>query len=267
MRGDIIRFLVLGIVIAAAGGGLYYQYENTRPCAQPIAYAIGAVDARFGVTKSSLITHAKTAADIWNKAAGNMLLTYDPNAELKISFIYDEREANAKLGSKILEQQAVLDQARAALDVLQAQFTAQQTMYNQTVKLVNARGGATPSEFKTLSAQENSLKQLSVTINAKVESYNANVARLNAVAEEYNQSTGHTFEQGEYVRDSAGERINIFEFIGMTQLERVLAHEFGHAIGLDHNDDSKSIMFAKNESGNLVPTQSDLAALKAVCGN
>lgn len=267
MRGDSIRFLVVGIVLAAAGGGLYYQYENTRPCAHPIPYAIGALDSRFGVTKSAIITHAKAATDIWNKATGKTLLTYDPNAKLKISFIYDEREANAKLGSKILEQQAVLDQARSALDVLHAQLIAQQTVYNQTVKLVNARGGATPSEFKMLSAQENSLKQLAATINTKVESYNANVVRMNAVAEEYNQSTGHTFEQGEYVRDSAGQRISIFEFIGTTQLERVLAHEFGHAIGLDHNSDPKSIMFAKNESGNLVPTATDLAALNAVCGN
>ena len=266
MKGDMIRFSILGIVLAAAGGGLYYQYQNSRPCTHPISYAIGAVDARFGVTKSALISDAEAAASIWNKAAGKTLLTYDSNAKLKISFVYDEREANAKLGAKILQQQTDLDSARAALDVAQSRFATEQAAYNQTVKTINARGGATPSEAKTLMKQQESLKQLADSINSRVASFNTSVATLNAVTSEYNQNTGHTFEQGKYVRDSTGERISIFEFIGMAQLQRVLAHEFGHAIGLDHNSDPKSIMFAKNESGNLVPTQSDLSALKAVCG-
>ncbi len=266
MKGDIIRFSVLGIVLAIAGGGLYYQYQNSRPCTRPISYAIGAVDARFGITKSALISDTEVAAAIWNKAMGKTLLAYDPNAALKISFIYDEREASAKLGAKILQQQEDLDSARAALDAEQSRFVTEQSAYNQTVKTINARGGATPSEARDLSKQQESLKQLADSINNRVASFNTSVTALNAVTAEYNQNTGHTFEQGKYVRDSAGERISIFEFIGEAQLKRVLAHEFGHAIGLDHNNDSKSIMFAKNESGNLVPTQSDLSALQAVCG-
>ena len=267
MSRDILRLVVFGVVLAGAGGGLYYQYQNSRPCTHPIPYAIGEVDARFGITKSALISNAEAAAAIWNKAMGKTLLTYDPKAELKISFIYDEREANARLGVKILQQQATMDSARAALDAVQAQFAAEQAAYNQTVSVINARGGATPSEARELTQQKESLKQLATSINSRVVSYNASVAELNAVAQQYNQSTGHTFEQGKYVRDAAGERISIFEFIGVTQLKRVLAHEFGHAIGLDHNDDPKSIMFAKNESGNLVPTNADLAALRAVCGS
>ena len=266
MKGEAFRWSILGISLIVAGSGLYYQYQNTRPCVHPIPYAIGAVDGRFGITKAALIDNAEAAAGIWNKAAGKTLLTYDPNAELKISFIYDEREANAKLGSKILLRQADLDSARAALDAAQAQLVREQAAYNQTVKTINSRGGATRSEVRALTEQQASLKQLAVSINTRVDSYNASVVALNAVAKEYNKSTGHTFEQGEYIRDSAGERINIFEFIGTTQLERVLAHEFGHAIGLDHNNDPHSIMFAQNESGNLIPTQSDLSALRAVCG-
>ncbi|MDO8571218.1 MAG: matrixin family metalloprotease, partial [bacterium] len=102
--------------------------------------------------------------------------------------------------------------------------------------------------------------------NRQVDSFNESVAALNAKVAEFNKTAGRTFREGEYVRDSSGERINVFEFVGTTQLKRVLAHEFGHAIGLDHNDDSKSIMFAKNESGNLVASASDLSALRALCG-
>ncbi|MHB8660687.1 MAG: matrixin family metalloprotease [Minisyncoccota bacterium] len=266
MRGDAIRWLVLVIVVAAAGGGLYYEYQDSRSCAHPIPYAIGAVDARFGIANSALLSDAKAAAAIWNKAEGKTILTYDPNAALKVNLIYDVREANAKLGNEIALQQADEDTARATLDAEQAQFVAEQATYNQEVSAVNARGGATRSEAAALDAQRASLTALANSINSDVALYNASVSALNAKVTEFNQTVGHTFEEGEYVKDSAGERINIFEFVGQTQLERVLAHEFGHAIGLDHNSDPRSIMFAQNESGNLTPTASDLAALQAVCG-
>jgi len=266
MSGDATRWFVLLVVIAVAGGGVYYQYQNTRPCVHPIPYTIGAVDKRFGITNSVLLTDLKVAAAIWNKAAGKTVLVYDPKAGLKINLIYDEREASAKLGSAIASRQADMDTSRAALDALQAQFTAEQATYNQEVSAVNARGGATRSEAAALSTERDSLNTLAASINSQVAAFNASVAALNAKVKEFNQTAGRTFEEGQYIRDSSGERINIFEFVGNTQLERVLAHEFGHALGLDHNEDPKAIMFAKNESGNLVPTASDLSALKAVCG-
>lgn len=266
MTKNILNWLAFLIIAGGAGGGLYWQYQNTRPCTHPISYSIGAVDARFGITNPALIADAKTAAIIWNKAAGKEVLVYDPNASLKINLVYDEREANAKLGSQIALKQAEEDSARATLDVSQVEFATAQVAYNQKVDAINARGGATPSEAVALNAQRASLNTLADSINASVASYNASVKALNAKVAEFNQTAGRTFEEGQYVRDSSGERINIFEFVGTTQLERVLAHEFGHSIGLDHNSDPKSIMFAKNESGNLVPTATDLSALQAICG-
>lgn len=266
MKADAIRWLLFIIIAAASGGGLYYTYQNTRPCAHPILYSIGAVDARFDISNSALITQAKAAAAIWNKAAGKTVLVYDPKGGLKINLIYDAREANAKFGSQIAVQQDRADTERTALDALQAQYVAEQTAYNQAVSAVNTRGGATRSEAATLNAERDSLNALADSINSQVAAFNASVNALNVLVAEFNQTAGYTFEEGQYVRDATGERINIFEFIGNAQLKRVLAHEFGHAIGLGHDADPKSIMFAKNESGNLVPTASDLAALHTVCG-
>ncbi len=265
MRGDAIRWLVLVIIVGTTGSGLYYSYQNTHPCAHPISYAIDAVDTRFGITRNALIAEAKVAANIWNKAAGKTVLVYDSNSDLKINLIYDEREANAQLGRKILRQQEVEEEARATLDTLQAQYAATQTAYNQEVSAVNARGGATRKEAAVLSAERESLNALADSLNRQVALFNASVAAFNVTVKEYNRTTGRTFEAGQYSRDATGERINIFQFSGSIQLRRVLAHEFGHAIGLDHNENPKSIMFSKNESGNLVPTASDLAALKSVC--
>jgi len=267
MIRSVLYWIVLAVVAATAGFFVYQKYEDTRPCVQTIHYAIGAVDARFGISNSALIADAEVAAKIWNKAAGKSVLAYDPKAELKINLIYDEREANAKLGSQITRLQESSDNERVTLDARQAEYTAQLETYNQAVQAVNARGGANKSEAATLNRQHDELNSLASSIKSDVASYNASVVSLNALVAEFNKSAGRTFEQGQYVRDAEGERINIFEFIGTTQLERVLAHEFGHALDLDHNDDPKSIMFAKNESGNLIPTSADLSALKAICGN
>lgn len=266
MKSNAIRWLLFSIVVAVSGGGLYYTYQNTRPCAHPILYSIGAVDTRFDISNSALIAQAKVSAAIWNKAAGKTVLTYDPKGDLKIHLIYDEREANAKFGSRIAVQQDKADTERAALDALQAQYVARQAAYNDAVNAINARGGATREEAATLNAERDALNVLADSINTEVAAFNASVNALNVLVAEFNQTAGYTFEEGQYVRDATGERINIFEFIGNTQLKRVLAHEFGHAIGLGHDADPKSIMFAKNESGNLVPTASDLAALRTVCG-
>ncbi|MFZ1075194.1 MAG: matrixin family metalloprotease [Minisyncoccia bacterium] len=266
MSGDAIRWWVLCFVVAIAGAGMYADYQQTRPCAEPIPYSVGAVDPRFGISSTAVLNEAEAAADIWNQAEGKTILKYDPTAALKISLIYDERQANAKIGTAIASAQANADTARTALDVAQAQFIADQQSYNQKVSEVNAHGGATPSEAAALNLERDALKQTADSINAEVERYNASIASLNAEVEQYDQTAGHTFEEGEYVQDDSGKRISVFEFVGNTQLERVLAHEFGHAIGLGHNTNPKSIMYAQNESGNLVPTADDLAALKAVCG-
>jgi len=266
MKGDAIRWIILSIVVATAGGGLYYQYQNTRPCTHPISYTLGSIDGRFGITSPTLLADAQISAAIWNKAAGKKVLIYDPKGILKINLVYDSREATAKLGAQIAQQQADEDAARAVLDALHAQYVAEQTAYDQAVSTINARGGATRSEAAALEPQRTSLNALADSINTQVAVFNASVRALNDLVAQFNQTAGHTFEEGQYVRDSSGERINIFEFIGAIQLERVLAHEFGHAIGLGHDSDPSSIMFAQNESGNLVPTASDLAALRALCG-
>ncbi len=266
MIKDTIHWVVLIVVLAVSGSALYSKYQDTRPCVYPVTYSIGVVDPRFEISNATLLKNTNRAVEIWNKAAGRTVLVYDPAADLKINLVYDSREANAKLGNEIARQQSSLDNARAALDAVQEEFTVRQTAYNEKVSAINARGGATRSEASSLDRERESLNALADSINKEVANYNKSIAALNAVVKEYNQTAGRTFEQGQYIQDSAGARINIFHFVDTTQLERVLAHEFGHAIGLDHNDDPKSIMFAKNESGNLIPTQSDLAALTAVCG-
>ena len=68
-----------------------------------------------------------------------------------------------------------------------------------------------------------------------------------------------------YVEEGGDRRIDIYEFSTEEKLVRVLAHELGHALGIDHVPDSKAIMYEFNEENSLTLTDADKAALVGVC--
>lgn len=264
IRGTIYRLVVLAAALYA-GNLIYTQYETTRPCASPIAYSLGTIDKRFGISTEAVRTAASTATGVWSTSAGKKLFVYDPQATLTLNLVYDEREETAQLGVAIARAQDAVDTSRRQLEALQDTYHARQAAYNAQVKEINARGGATKPERAQLEAARATLEAFGAEVNREVRVFNDSVRALNEQVAAYNSKAGRVYEQGQYVRDASGERINIFAFTNQTQLERVLAHEFGHALGLDHLDDPSAIMYAQNESGNMVPTAEDLAALKAIC--
>lgn len=267
MSRDALYGIVALVVLGGASLVVYHRYDVGRPCHHVVAYSIGSVDPRFDIATSSLKEVADSAAQIWNTAEGKTLLVYRADAPLTINLIYDTREESAQTGLSITKQQAELDAARATLEGEKDQLKAEEAAYSRQVQAINGRGGASRSEVIALSAARATLEARRVAVNADVARFNAEVASLNQAITAYNTTSGHSFQEGQYVRDASGERVNIFEFIGTTQLERVLAHELGHAIGLEHNSDPASIMYAENESGNLVPTAADKSALADLCGS
>ena len=80
-----------------------------------------------------------------------------------------------------------------------------------------------------------------------------------------NQGAGEKFSAGEYIRDETGERINIYQFDGRDKLIRVLAHELGHALGLDHVDDPASVMYEMNSGTGETLGAGDIAELRKLC--
>lgn len=293
---SLIRSLGALVLLAVVGAAGYYTLnylKATVPCEEPIVYSIGSVDERFDLSEAELKSVLKEAAAIWNTAAGKTLFTTEGEATLPVSLVYDERQAAAELGGTINNEQATYElkkrevemliasheRAAAALDAMVATYERAQAEYEKDVAYWNAQGGAPPAEYEKLERTRQSLNRTQQKINAEVARVNAMVPEINQAVEEanmaanklnskvdvYNSVAGEDFDQGQYVKDANGTRITIYEFESRDYLVRALAHEFGHALGIEHTKDPRSLMYPYNSGKKVFLTEEDKAALKETC--
>lgn len=306
LRKLFIYFLLLVVIVGAgifiakrlqSGERTYNPFIN--PCRTPIKYSIGPIDPRFKITQEQLKDLIVQAVQVWNKASGLDLFEYDQSAPLQVKMVYDERqqetnEAESLQASlKFLEvKQAVLskqysglnaqyDQKLKAFKSALSDYQKDLSDYNKSVSYWNNLGGAPEDEYDKLkeeqddlNAEYKKLKSREKDLNSLSKQINTIAAQENKIVSSYNQSVttfqnkyGGTqeFEKGVF---DPSQGIVVYQFREDDDLRMTIIHELGHALGMKHVDNPKSIMYylmGEQDLDNPTLTNEDAAELKNVC--
>ena len=270
-----------------------------RPCKEPLTYRIGKVDERFGLSTKEVLDVAVTAASLWGKAVSRELFQESPTGAIEINFVYDYRqEATDKLkllSYNIDNTKSSYDDLNARLENHKKEFDQKSTSLSNEFNSYNARmadfnreaatmpqGGFSEQVYKQLmteknelqsvhnylQAQQEEMKRLADTINNLVVVINEIATNLNLDLVNYRDTSeplAKEFNEGSYVAEKGKETITIYQFIDRNRLIRVLTHEFGHALGLQHSDKPSALMYRVNQSDSIELDQADIALLKARC--
>jgi hypothetical protein len=288
---------LFGLVFAIAAFGAAYYIYTKGPCDSPLQYTIGSFDTKFGVSRADFIQYVKEAETVWEGPLKRQFFSYDSAKGMPINLMYDTRQAmvdkNKVLTSKVNSTSASANQVKEEYSALMQeharsqatyqsildQYNAALSDYNSKVSYWNARGGATGEEYDKMMKRKATLDSLRFQVEGKREEANALAGRVNALVSQYNylvsltnsdidkinESANKEFEQGEYIYDEKGARINVYEFEDKATLIRLLAHEMGHALGLGHNSNPKSIMYYLNEGTGTTLSSDDVTDLKKAC--
>ncbi len=249
------------------------QSLSVSECDVPTQYKLGALDSRFGLSSEEARSDMTAATDIWSTTYGKTLFSSSSSAQLTVNFVYDERSAlNVRidaLQNQVNKNDITLDKQITAYQVDVKTFEQKMADFNAEVDQSNRSGGASGDVYNGFITKQNELNSEGTALNTRAKQlnlathdYNSQVKNLNQNVNQFNQEIAIKPEEGVY--SSGDNTITIYFASNHQELIHTLAHEFGHALGMQHTKDSHSIMYPGTTSF-LTPTSEDKQQLSYVC--
>lgn len=266
-----------------------YSYSLVTPCQVPVQYSIGTIDPVFALEEAELIAILAEAAAVWSPLTTRTLFLYDEDAPLTVNLIFDERHERfqtkelwqaelGQLASQFRQSEAAYVTAEGRYTALVAEVRTAEAQLaeavarqqgavaaNQTAEVIESLTATAVSLQATVSQLIDDTNSAIAVMNEGVVKVNQAAEAYNLEAEAYNQQFGSTeeFTQGDFTRDS----INVYTFEDREELTQVLAHELGHALGLEHVEGEGSIMYymVSAEAQSLTPSAGDEIEFRRVC--
>ncbi len=211
------------------------------------------------------------------------------------SVIDENQQMVAKAEKSLKNAVNAHDRLTGAYERQLAQFNRKQSAYNREVQRINRLGGATELQKRQLERQRNALNKERITIQREQKRVERSQDKLqqqidahNRLVNQYNEQVSSsprlsTEKSGDFQFLLKSERysytpvtitpreINVYRFANRTHLVWILAHEFGHALGLEHPSlrgrsvmsASSDIMYAQANPPRLEPIDHQL--IQAAC--
>jgi hypothetical protein len=274
--------------------------RTTKACDDPISYRIGKVDERFGLTREEFGVALNMAAAMWGKPLARELIRQDARGEIEINLIYDYRQEATdklkKLNYNIDQTKTSYESLKSGFEKLKSEYEQKKetlnsefisynsrvAAFNKDVEYWNKRRGAPENIRRRLDKEKEELNPLRADLQRKqddlqklAETIKSMVIVINEIATNINldlvnyQNTGKAlgseFCEGMYEYKNGKQSITIYQFDNNYRLVRVLAHEFGHALKLDHSNNPDAVMHHIIRSDDLKLSPDDIAALRDRC--
>ncbi len=288
--------------IAFAGALLFPHAAVAQSCDVQSSWSVGRIGHVFGISEYEVRQAALRATALWESATNKELFYYDPTSEFKVKLVDD---GSHQLLQKVIHghqqtgrSKAAIDRKKQEIDSLKRQHESGVRQYQQRAQQLEAFIGKLneATRAQRLSIEEYGrkrdkamtekahLKQMQANLNQLLARINGEVDNLNKMVDGHNRYVSRAPELSEsragrytYERKSSAfgrartsEKIEVYRFVNIRHLTWILAHEFGHALGLGHVNQPGSIMSRSNDSGEISKkspqlTAADLSILSKNC--